>query len=79
MFGVMQMSGIPFNQIVNTLAELDDDQRQQLITILLGSPPTSSTLPAPEKIRELRFHDGLYCPHCSERGHFKRNGTYRGS
>lgn len=72
------MSNIPFEEIINTLAELDSNQKQQLITILLGSPLTTSTLPAIEKIRELRFHDGLYCPHCTARGPFKRNGTYRG-
>lgn len=76
------MADISFEQIVDALAGLDEDQRLQLLTLLRDQKRDQSgvkhDLNDLEHIREVCFHDGLHCPYCSAQGEFKKNGTYRG-
>jgi len=80
---VLALSYIPFNQIVDSLAEIDETQKQLLVQILQESSANelqqdTGKLTSLDDIRESRFQEGLCCPYCDSRGSFKKNGTSKG-
>ena len=83
MFGVLLMSYISLNEILDAIDNLDLQQKQLLLRFLQdelshGRNPFQSQLSTLSEIREVRFHEGLTCPYCDDSNHIKRNGTYRG-
>lgn len=75
------MKYMRFEEIVDSLVHLSEQQKLILLGILKGV--TEKAVPVKklaglEDIRDTRFRDGLYCPHCSAVGKFKRNGSFKG-
>jgi len=74
---------ITFNQIVDALESLDQQQKQLLLRILSetneSQNPAPATLTNLDEIRSSRFYAGLKCPYCGGSENIKKNGkTKRG-
>ena len=68
-----------FINIKDTITALDDKQKKQLYVLLKSLLGYSTNIDDKlfKEIRELKFKDGFYCPHCNCK-HVVRYGKHNG-